>query len=156
MMNTQMENIPGFLFFDHVAISVKPGELEDHVNAYKTMGFTEKHREDVLGTDQVREVLLQVGDGPNLVQLIEPLNADSPVAKQIEKNGGRGGIVHVALRVADIQKAFNYLQQNGFKLVEKAPRKGSRGTMVFFVHPKATEKAAFGYLIEVVQAGDEH
>ena len=152
-MNAQLEQIPGFLFFDHVAISVKPGELEAHVKAYKTMGFKEMHREDVLGTDQVREVLLQVGDGPNLVQLIEPLNAESPVAKQIEKNGGRGGLAHVALRVADIQKAFDYLKENGFKLVDKAPRKGSRGTMVFFIHPKATETAAFGYLIEVVQEG---
>ena len=44
--------------------SVQPGELEAHVNAYKTLGFTEIHREDVLGGDQVREVLLQVGDGP--------------------------------------------------------------------------------------------
>ena len=148
-----MEQVPGFLFFDHVAISVRPGELEDHVNAYKAMGFREMHREDVLGTDQVREVLLQVGDGPNLVQLIEPLNAESPVAKQIEKNGGRGGLAHVALRVADIQKAFDYLKQNGFKLIDKAPRKGSRGTMVFFVHPKTTEQAAFGYLLEVVQEG---
>ena len=152
-MNSQQENVPGFLFFDHVAISVKPGELEAHVSAYKTMGFTELHREDVLGTDQVREVLLKIGDGPNLVQLIEPLNAESPVAKQIEKNGGRGGLAHVALRVADIQKAFDYLKQNGFKLIDKAPRKGSRGTMVFFVHPKATEAASFGYLLEVVQEG---
>jgi methylmalonyl-CoA/ethylmalonyl-CoA epimerase len=156
MMNAQMENVPGFLFFDHIAVSVKPGELENHVKAYQTMGFKEMHREDVLGTDQVREVLLQVGDGPNLVQLIEPLNSESPVAKQIEKNGGRGGLAHVALRVADIQKAFDYLQQNGFKLIDKAPRKGSRGTMVFFVHPKATDKAAFGYLIEVVQEGAHH
>jgi methylmalonyl-CoA/ethylmalonyl-CoA epimerase len=148
-----MEKIPGFLFYDHVAISVKPGELEDQVSAYKAMGFKELHREDVLGTDQVREVLLQIGDGPNLVQLIEPLNAESPVAKQIEKNGGRGGLAHVALRVTDIQKAFDYLKQNGFKLIDKAPRKGSRGTMVFFVHPKTTEKAAFGYLLEVVQEG---
>jgi methylmalonyl-CoA/ethylmalonyl-CoA epimerase len=153
MMNSQMNQVPGFLFFDHVAISVKPGELEDHVKAYQAMGFKEMHREDVLGTDQVREVLLQVGDGPNLVQLIEPLTPESPVAKQIEKNVGRGGLAHVALRVADIQKAFDYLQQNGFKLIDKAPRKGSRGTMVFFVHPKTTEKAAFGYLIEVVQEG---
>jgi methylmalonyl-CoA/ethylmalonyl-CoA epimerase len=152
-MNSQIEQVPGFLFFDHVAISVRPGELEAHVKAYETMGFKEMHREDVLGTDQVREVLLQVGNGPNLVQLIEPLNPESPVAKQIEKNGGRGGLAHVALRVADIQKAFDYLQQNGFKLIDKAPRKGSRGTMVFFVHPKATEKAAFGYLLEVVQEG---
>jgi methylmalonyl-CoA/ethylmalonyl-CoA epimerase len=155
-MNEQMEKIPGFLFFDHMAVSVKQGELEAHVNAYKAMGFKEMHREEILGTDQVREVLMQVGDGPNLIQVIEPLNADSPVAKQIEKNGGRTGIVHVAFRVADIQKAFDYLQQNGFKLVEKAPRKGSRGTMVFFVHPKTTENASFGYLIEVVQESAQH
>ena len=92
MMNAQMEQVPGFLFFDHVAVSVKPGELEDHVNAYRAMGFAEVHREDVLGTDQVREVLLQIGNGPNLIQLIEPLTPESPVAKQIEKNGGRGGL----------------------------------------------------------------
>jgi methylmalonyl-CoA/ethylmalonyl-CoA epimerase len=153
MMKEPMEKIPGFLFFDHIAISVKPGELEAHVQAYETMGFKELHREDVLGSDQVREVLLQIGDGPNLIQLIEPLNADSPVAKQIEKNGGRGGLAHVALRVANIQKAFDYLQQNGFKLIDRAPRQGSRGTMVFFVHPKATEKAPFGYLLEVVEEG---
>lgn len=156
MMNSEIEQIPGFLYFDHVAVSVKIGELEDQVNAYKTMGFKEMHREEILGTDQVREVIMQVGNGPNLIQLIEPLNDQSPVAKQLEKNGGRGGIVHVALRVADIQKAFDYLQQNGFRLVEKAPRKGSRGTIVFFVHPKATEKASFGYLIEVVQEGNAH
>jgi methylmalonyl-CoA/ethylmalonyl-CoA epimerase len=143
----------GFLFFDHVAISVKPGELEAHVSAYKTLGFSEVHREDVLGTDQVREVLLKVGDGPNLVQLIQPLSPESPVAKQIEKNGGRGGLAHVAYRVADIQKAFDYLQANGFKIIDKAPRKGSRGTTVFFVHPKTTATAAFGYLVEVVQEG---
>ncbi len=154
-MNAQLEQIPGFLFFDHVAVSVKPGELEAHVQAYKTMGFKEMHREDVLGTDQVREVLLRIGEGPNLVQLIEPLNPESPVAKQIEKNGGRGGMAHVALRVADIQKAFDYLKANGFKIIDKTPRKGSRGTMVFFIHPKATEAAAFGYLIEVVQE-DSH
>lgn len=152
-MNNEAQNIPGFLFFDHVAIAVKQGELEAHVNAYKTLGFTELHREDVLGTDQVREVLLQVGGGPNLVQLLEPLSPDSPVAKQLEKNGGRGGFAHVAFRVADIQKAFEYMKANGYKTIDAAPRKGSRGTMVFFVHPKTTEAAAFGYLMEVVQEG---
>ena len=148
-----MEQVPGFLFFDHVAVSVKAGELEPQVNAYKAMGFKEVHREDVLGGDQVREVLLQVGDGPNLVQLLEPLSPESPVAKQLEKNGGRGGLAHVAFRVADIGKAFDYLKANGFKIIDPAPRKGSRGTTVFFVHPKTTEAAAFGYLLEVVQEG---
>jgi methylmalonyl-CoA/ethylmalonyl-CoA epimerase len=153
MTDNNLKQVPGFLFFDHVAISVKPGDLEQHVKAYETLGFQEVHREDVLGTDQVREVLLQVGDGPNLVQLLEPLTPESPVAKQIEKNGGRGGLAHVALRVRDIQKAYDYMKQNGFKLIDAAPRKGSRGTTVFFVHPKTTGTAAFGYLIEVVQEG---
>jgi methylmalonyl-CoA/ethylmalonyl-CoA epimerase len=155
-MDAAMEQVPGFLFFDHVAVSVKAGDLDPQVEAYKAMGFKEVHREDVLGGDQVREVLLQVGDGPNLIQLLEPLTPESPVAKQLEKNGGRGGLAHVAFRVADIEKAFSYLKENGFKIIDAAPRKGSRGTTVFFVHPKTTEAAAFGYLLEVVQEGSAH
>ena len=152
-MGIDAKQIPGFQFYDHVAIAVKQGDLENQVGAYKIMGFTEIHREDVHGKDQVREVLLQVGDGPNLVQLLEPLNPESPVAKQIEKNGGRGGLAHVAFRVADATSAYDFLKQNGFHLIDPGPRKGSRGTTVFFVHPKTTDSAAFGYLIEVVEEG---
>ena len=152
-MTNEMKRVPGFLCVDHVAVAVKPGELEQHVAAYKAMGFTEVHREDVLGKDQVREVLLRIGEGPNLMQLLEPLTAESPVAKQIEKAGGRGGFAHVAFRVADIQAAYDHLKANGFQILDAAPRKGSRGTTVFFVHPKTTAAAAFGYLIEVVQEG---
>jgi methylmalonyl-CoA/ethylmalonyl-CoA epimerase len=150
-MGIAAEEIPGFLFFDHVAVSVKLGDLEKQVAAYRAMGFKEIHREDVLGKDQVREVLLRIGEGPNLIQLLEPLTPESPVAKQIEKNGGRGGLAHVALRVADIQKAFTALKAKGFHIIDAAPRPGSRGTTVFFVHPKTTEVAALGYLVEVVQ-----
>src|ERR1700751_3038819 len=104
---SELTEVPGFLFFDHVAGAVRQGELEAQVNAYKLLGFKEVHREDVLGKDQVREVLLKIGTGPNLLQLLEPLNDESPVARQIEKNGGRGGFAHIALRVADIQRAFD-------------------------------------------------
>ena len=98
-------------------------------------------------------MLLQVGEGPNLVQLLAPLTPDSPVAKQLERNGGRGGLAHVALRVSQIQPAFDYLKAHGFRIVDTAPRPGSRGTTVFFVHPKTTDAVSFGYLIEVVQEG---
>jgi len=152
-MGIEAKEIPGFLFIDHVAVSVKQGDLEKQVAAYKLMGFTEIHREDVLGRDLVREVLLRIGEGPNLIQLLEPLSQESPVSKQIEKNGGRGGFAHIALRVADIQKAFDALKQKGFQIIDAAPRPGSRGTKVFFVHPKTTEATALGYLIEVVQEG---
>jgi methylmalonyl-CoA/ethylmalonyl-CoA epimerase len=141
--------VPEFLLFDHVAIAVPQGELEQQVAAYQALGFAEIHREDMLGFDQVREVLLRVGDGPNLVQLLEPLSPESPVAKQLERNGGRGGIAHVAFRVSDIHHAFDHMKANGFNVIDPTPRRGSRGTTVFFVHPKT-----FGYLMEVVQEGD--
>src|ERR1700681_4121330 len=140
--------IPRFLFVDHVAVAVRPGELDAQVAAYKALGFREIHREDVLGTDQVREVLLQIGDGPNLIQLLEPLSDESPVAKLIERNKGRGGFAHLALQVADIQAAFDHMKRNGFNIIDKAPRPGSRGTTVFFVHPES-----LGYLVEVVEEG---
>jgi len=145
--------IPGILFIDHVAIAVTQGSLEEQVKAYEMLGFREIHREEVLGTDQVRESLMQVGNGSNLLQLLEPLNADSPVAKTIEKNGGRGGLAHIALRVSDIQRAFDVMKASGFKIIDAAPRRGSRGTTVFFVHPKSSDSAAFGYILEVVQEG---
>ena len=143
-----VKQVPGFQFIDHIAIAVRPGELEAQIEAYKKLGFSEVHREDVLGRDQVREVLLRCGNSPSLIQLLEPLSPDSPVAKQIESRGGRGGLAHLAFRVADIQSAFDHMKESGFQIVDPAPRKGSRGTQVFFVHPKG-----LGYLLEVVQEG---
>ena len=150
-MHEQLKNIAGFQFVDHVAIAVKQGDLEAQIKAYELLGFQEIHREEVRGTDQVRESLLRIGDGPNLIQLLEPLSADSPVQKLIEKNGGRGGFAHIAFRVKDAQKAFASLKSSGFQIIDKAPRKGSRGTTVFFVHPKSRAENPFGYLIEIVE-----
>ena len=149
-----LNDIPGILFIDHVAIAVTQGELEQHVATYKLLGFSEIHREDMLGNDQVREVLLRLGDSPNMIQLLEPLSPASPAARQLEKNKGRGGFAHVAFRVADAQKAFDYMKENGFNLIDEAPRRGSRGTTVFFVHPKTKQDVAFGCLMEFVEEQD--
>jgi len=146
-----LKAVPGIRFIDHVAIAVKNGDLEDQVKAYEMLGFKEIHREEVLGTDQVREALLQIGDGPNLIQLLEPLSPESPVQKLIDRNAGRGGFAHVAFRVENAQQAFDSMRANGFQLIDKAPRKGSRGTTVFFVHPKSRADNPFGFLIEIVE-----
>jgi methylmalonyl-CoA/ethylmalonyl-CoA epimerase len=147
----EIKKIPGIKFVDHVAIAVKQGELEGQVNAYKLVGFEEIHREEVRGSDQVREVLLKIGEGPNLIQLLEPLTPESPVQKLIDKNGGRGGLAHVAFRVGNAQRAYDAMRESGFQLIDKAPRPGSRGTTVFFVHPKSRAEFPFGFLIEMVE-----
>ena len=87
--NEELLKVPGFLFFDHIAVAVRAGEMDKQVEAYELLGFREIHREEVHGGDQVREALLQVGDGPNLIQVIEPLSENSPVQKFIDRNGGR-------------------------------------------------------------------
>ena len=108
--NTGITEPPGFLYVDHIAIAVCTGELENHVKMYKQIGFKELHREEIEGIDQVREVLLKIGDSPNLIQLLEPLSTDSPVQKQIDRNNGRGGLAHVGFRVKNAQAAFDFLK----------------------------------------------
>lgn len=147
----EWEDVPGILCIDHVAIAVPQGELERQVAAYGLLGFREIHREEVGGGDMVREALLRIGGGPNLIQLLEPLSAESPVQKLMDRNGGRGGLAHVAFRVKSAQRAFDYLKAHGFRLIDSAPRAGSRGTTVFFVHPKSRDEDGFGYLIEMVE-----
>jgi len=132
----ELKEVPGFQFIDHFAISVPQGQLDGQVAAYELLGFNEIHREEVHGKDMVREALLQIGDGPNLIQLLEPLSPESPVQKLIEKGA---------------KKAFDYMKDNGFTIIDAAPRPGSRGTTVFFVHPKSRAENAFGFLIEIVE-----
>jgi len=147
---TVTDELPGFLFVDHIAIAVPPGTLDAQVSAYGLLGFKEIHREEIGGGDHVREALLRIGESPNLIQLIEPMSAESPVQKAMDRNGGKGGLNHVGLRVRDIQAAFDHMRDRGFRILDDAPRPGSRGTTVFFIHPKALPDTPFDVLIEVV------
>jgi methylmalonyl-CoA epimerase len=126
---------------DHVAIAVR--DLDAAVAWYgEVFGATVAHRE-VVASDGVEEALLAVAD--SFIQLLTPTREDSPVAKFLATRGE--GIHHVGYRVADCAAALDALRGAGNRLLDEAPRPGSRGTTVAFVHPKG----AFGTLIELVQ-----
>ncbi|MBM3659058.1 MAG: methylmalonyl-CoA epimerase [Actinobacteria bacterium] len=126
---------------DHVAIAVT--DLDAAVEYYRaTYGVDVEHRE-VVERDGVEEALLRVAD--SYVQLLTPTRDDSPVAKWMEKKGQ--GIHHVGYRVDDCAAALERVKAQGHQVIDDAPRPGSRGTTVAFIHPKA----AFGTLIELVQ-----
>ena len=126
---------------DHVAIAVH--DLPAAVEWYEqNLGATVEHRE-VVDSDGVEEALLAVAD--SYVQLLTPTNPDSPVAKYLERKGE--GLHHIGYRVADCAEALESIKAHGGKVIDEAPRPGSRGTTVAFVHPKT----AFGTLIELVQ-----
>jgi methylmalonyl-CoA epimerase len=126
---------------DHVAIAVR--DLEAAVEYYRaTFGCEVEHRE-VVERDGVEEALLKVAD--SYVQLLTPVRDDSPVAKYLENRGE--GLHHIGYRVADCAAALERVKAEGHRVIDEAPRPGSRGTTVAFVHPKT----AFGTLIELVQ-----
>ncbi|HEY1739433.1 MAG TPA: methylmalonyl-CoA epimerase [Acidimicrobiia bacterium] len=130
-----------FTEIDHVAIAVN--DLEAAIAYYRdTFGCEVEHRE-VVDKDGVEEALLKVAD--SYIQLLTPSRPDSPVAKYMEKKGE--GIHHVGYRVDDCAQALEAVKSHGYKVIDEAPRPGSRGTTVAFVHPKT----AFGTLIELVQ-----
>ncbi len=126
---------------DHVAIAVN--DLDAAIAYYRdTFGADVQHRE-VVESDGVEEALLAVAD--SYVQLITPIRDDSPVAKYLERKGE--GLHHVGYRVDDCAAALQRVKEQGHRVIDEAPRPGSRGTTVAFVHPKT----AFGTLIELVQ-----
>jgi methylmalonyl-CoA/ethylmalonyl-CoA epimerase len=126
---------------DHVAIAVN--DLDAAIEWYRdAFGATVAHRE-VVQSDGVEEALLAVAE--SYVQLLTPTRDDSPVAKYLEKRGE--GIHHVGYRVDDCAVALDAIKKLGGKVLDEAPRPGSRGTTVAFVHPKTS----FGTLIELVQ-----
>lgn len=126
---------------DHVAIAVR--DLDAAVGWYaETFGAQVVHRE-VVDKDGVEEALLSVAE--SYVQLLTPVRDDSPVAKFLEKKGE--GLHHVGYRVDDVSSALARAVAAGASAIDAAPRPGSRGTTVAFLHPKT----AFGTLIELVQ-----
>jgi methylmalonyl-CoA/ethylmalonyl-CoA epimerase len=126
---------------DHVAIAVV--DMDAAIAWYQDVfGATVEHRE-VVESDGVSEALLRVAE--SYIQLLTPTREDSPVGKYLAKKGE--GIHHVAYRVADCGEALEAVKASGGQVIDQAPRPGSRGTTVAFVHPKTS----FGTLIELVQ-----
>ena len=127
---------------DHVGIAVS--DLREAVERYRrTFGIEPVHRERM--DDQgVEEVLFAVGE--SFVQLLGALGPDTPVGRFLGKRGP--GVHHVGYRVESVADALERLRAEGVGLIDEAPRPGSRGTRIAFVHPKDTG----GVLVELVEA----
>lgn len=127
---------------DHIGIATK--SIADALDFYtKGLGMTLEHEEEV-PEQMVKTAFFPVGDVH--VELLEPTSDDSPIAKFIEKKGA--GIHHICYEVDDIEAALANLSDQGFQLIDKAPRKGAHGKLIAFIHPKSTG----GILVELAQA----
>ena len=125
---------------DHLGIAVR--SLDDALAFYTAqLGFQATSRETV-EIEKVHVAMLPAG-GPR-IELLEPSEADSVIARFIEKRGE--GLHHIALRVPDLDAAVERLRTSGARLMNE-PRHGAGGHLYVFVHPASTG----GVLLELIQ-----
>lgn len=132
---------------DHVGIAVP--DLDEALEFYARTFDLHSVHEEVNEDQGVREAMLAVGDSDTRIQLLAPLSADSTIAKFLDRNGQ--GIQQLAYRVADIEAVSAQLRDRGVRLLYDAPRGGTAGSRVNFVHPKD----AGGVLVELVEPASD-
>jgi methylmalonyl-CoA epimerase len=123
----------------HVGVAV--ARIADALPFYRdVLGLTPEHPETA---DGATIVSLRFGDVD--VELLEPTDPESPVARFLAKRGP--GIHHICYRVPDLDAALARCRKAGYRLVDDTPRRGAGGRRIAFLHPKATH----GVLLELTE-----
>ncbi|NJB37021.1 methylmalonyl-CoA epimerase [Croceivirga sp. JEA036] len=126
---------------EHLGIAVKDLEASNELFA-KLLG-TKHYKIEEVASEGVKTSFFK--SGPNKIELLGATQADSPIAKFIEKKGE--GVHHVAFAVENIEKEIERLKKEGFTVLNESPKKGADNKWVAFLHPKTTN----GVLIELCQ-----
>ncbi|MDE5923701.1 MAG: methylmalonyl-CoA epimerase [Muribaculaceae bacterium] len=121
---------------EHIGIAVP--NLDEAIKYYESVLGLKCYKKEVVEDQKVTTAFIQVGDVK--IELLEATSPDSTIAKFIEKNGGRGGMNHIAFAVEDgVANALAECEEKGVKLIDKAPRGGADGLQIAVLHPKSTE-----------------
>jgi methylmalonyl-CoA/ethylmalonyl-CoA epimerase len=123
----------------HVGIAVR--DVSAAARFYREVLGVSTRGPDI--SDGARIVHLDFGGAA--VELLEPVEPDSPIARFLERRGP--GIHHICYRVTDLDDAVRRCREQGYTLVDEAPRPGAGGRRVVFLHPKSTD----GVLVELTE-----
>ncbi len=127
---------------EHIGIAVK--ELAEKMYFYENVLGLKKLKEETVEEQGVKIAFFQIGESK--IELLEPLNEDSPIAKFIEKRGE--GIHHFAVLVESIEEKIKDMQAKGAKLIGNKATRGADNMKIIFVHPKSSG----GVLLELCEA----
>jgi methylmalonyl-CoA/ethylmalonyl-CoA epimerase len=136
------------LRIDHVGIACR--SLEAAMERYVSVFGFAVVSEETNAEQGVREAMLATDSGDSYVQLLEPVNPETPVGRFIARRGE--GLHHVGYAVTDVTAALaevagNGVPGNGVRLIDSRPRHGSMGASIAFLHPGDLG----GVLTELVQ-----
>ena len=124
---------------DHIGIAVK--SLAAALKTYESVIGLEVSGYETVEDQGVNLAMIPIGD--SRIELLEPLDENSPIEKFIAKRGE--GIHHICFRVDDIEAHLAKLKAEGYRLVNESPVPGAHGCRVAFLHPAAGN----GVLIEL-------
>ena len=125
----------------HVAIAVK--NMDEALKLYEDIFGVKPSKIETVPHQGVKAALLPMSEGGE-IELLEPIDQESGVAKFIESRGE--GIHHICLEVENVDHELCTLADKGVQLIDKQGRTGLAGK-IGFLHPKSTK----GVLIELVQ-----
>ena len=133
---------------DHVGIATN--DLDSNSSLWTLLGF--KHTNDEVNSEQGVKIRFfesqNGGRDQTRIELLEPLNEESPIYRFIQKKGE--GIQQIAISVNDIEKTIEKLKKEGIQMINEEAVDGSSGSRIAFIHPKS----AGGVLIELVEHTD--
>jgi methylmalonyl-CoA/ethylmalonyl-CoA epimerase len=128
-------NIQGI---EHIGIAVK--SLEKSIPYYENVLGLHCYAIEEVEDQKVRTAFFKVGE--TKIELLEPTDPESPVAKFIEKKGE--GVHHIAFAIRNIEESLQEVEKKEIRLIDKSPRRGAEGLDIAFLHPKST----YGVLTE--------
>lgn len=121
---------------EHIGIAVP--NLDEAIAYYENVLGLKCYKKETVADQKVTTAFIKVGDVK--LELLEATSPDSTIAKFIEKNGGKGGMHHMAFAVEDgVAEALAEAEEKGVRLIDKAPRGGAEGLNIAFLHPKNTQ-----------------
>lgn len=131
---------------DHVAIVVR--DLDASLHFYRDLLGIQPSRVLDFPQEGVKIAFLPMGGpGGSEIELLEPTDPETGVARFLEKRGE--GLHHICLEVADIDRVLAELQGEAVPVLDQTPRPTAEGRGIF-IHPKGTS----GVLLELVQRED--
>jgi methylmalonyl-CoA epimerase len=131
-----------FVGMDHIGVAVK--SIDDAIRVYRDMLGFKLEGVHTLTERKVKVAFFSTG-GETKIELVEPLDCESTIAKFLETRGE--GIHHFAVEVKDIEATLAGLKQKNVTFIDEAPKAGAEGKRIAFIHPKSTK----GVLMELVE-----
>lgn len=119
---------------EHIGIAVT--SLEETMPVFELLTGSKCYSIEEVADQKVKTAFFKVGE--TKIELLEATCAESPIAKFIEKNGGRGGVHHIAFNVESVAEALEEAKEAGIRLIDVQPRKGAENLNIAFLHPKST------------------